>query len=94
MKLSEKAKMTASIELPESVDSPPVESVDSPPVEVIPVSNEIPITLDEFCQRLSETERRVALLGAFHFEMKRQKRQTGLSSDYHAAYATFINAPA
>ena len=59
-----------------------------------PVPAEIPMSLDEFCRRWSETERRAALLGAFHFEMKRKNQLSGLFSNYRAAYADFINAPA
>jgi hypothetical protein len=62
--------------------------------EASPAPMEIPLSLDEFCQNFSMQERRVTLLGAFHFEMKRQKRLFDLDSVYRAAFAAFVTAPA
>ncbi len=59
-----------------------------------PAPMEIPMSLDEFCQNFSVQERRVTLLGAFHFEMKRQKRLFDLDSVYRAAFVAFVTAPA
>ena len=64
----------------------------APTTEASPTA--IPMSLDEFCRDFSKTERRVTLLGAFHFEMKRQKRFTDTDSNYRAAFAAFITAPA
>lgn len=63
-------------------------------IEAPPAPAAIPMSLDEFCRDFSKTERRVTLLGAFHFEMKRQKRFTDTDSNYRAAFAAFITAPA
>lgn len=56
--------------------------------------DEYPLTLDEFCQRLSVKDRRVELIGAFEFV----ERATGREKDTEAAYLTryeqFINQPA
>lgn len=85
MKTAEKPKsanMDAALILEKSAPEPEV------PLAAIPLS------LDEFCKNFSRQERRVTLLGAFHFEMKRQKRLTDTDSNYRAAFAVFITAPA
>ena len=64
----------------------------APATEAPPAA--IPMSLDEFCRDFSKSERRVVLLGAFHFEMKRQKRLKDTDSNYRAAFAAFITAPA
>jgi hypothetical protein len=74
-------------EVPPAIEAAP--AIEAPPEPV-----EIPMSLDEFCQNFSKTERRVVLLGAFHFEMKRQKRLKDTDSNYRAAFAAFITAPA
>jgi len=63
-------------------------------IEAPPAPVETPMGLNEFCQNFSKTERRVTLLGAFHFEMKRQKRLIDTDSNYRAAFVAFITAPA
>lgn len=55
---------------------------------------EIPLSLDEFCQRFSKVDRRTVLLGAFHFEMRRAGRLVDTESEYRAAFAAFVVAPA
>lgn len=69
-------------------------AVAAPVAIEVPPPAEIPMTLDDFCRDFSKQERRVTLLGAFHFEMKRQKRFTDTASNYHAAFAVFVTAPA
>ena len=53
-----------------------------------------PISLDEFCREFSKENRQVALLGAFHFEMKRKNRLADTAANYRAAFAAFAVAPA
>lgn len=62
-------------------------TIDAPPAPAT-----IPVSLDDFCRDFSKIERRVTLLGAFNFEMKRQKRLTDTDSHYRAAFAAFITA--
>lgn len=50
------------------------------------------ITLDEFCQQQSLTDRRVTLLGGFHYVMQRAGRHTGTFTEFHAALAVFAGA--
>ncbi len=56
--------------------------------------NEFPLTLDEFCSRLSINDRRVELIGAFHSTEKAAGRTKDLESKYSARYTAFINQPA
>jgi hypothetical protein len=60
----------------------PAETSDSQPVEAT-VDN-FPLTLNEFCARLSSTERRVELIGAFAHD----ERQSGVVKDSQAAFAS------
>lgn len=55
---------------------------------------EIPLALDEFCMRLSATERRTSLIGAFHLVQRRAGRLTAPESFYRTAFAAFVHAPA
>ncbi len=56
--------------------------------------NEFPLTLDEFCSRLSITDRRVELIGAFHITEKAAGRTKDMASAYSARYTAFLNQPA
>lgn len=57
-------------------------------------ASEFQLSLDEFCTRLSGTDRRVELIGAFHSA----ERAAGRSKDYEGAFAgrfvAFVNQPA
>lgn len=77
-------------DIDETPDSNPPLPADAPPAAPPP---EISLSLDEFCRRFSSTDRRVTLLGAFHFEMRRQRRLTATESEYRAAFAAFATAP-
>ena len=44
----------------------------------------IPLTLEEFCIRLSAKDKRVELIGAFHFVEK----QAGIVKDFEASFQT------
>lgn len=56
--------------------------------------SEFPLTLDEFCSRLSVTDKRVELIGAFHSTEKVAGRSKDVESAYQARFTAFINQPA
>lgn len=50
----------------------------------------IPLSLDEFCGRLSRRDRRVELIGAFHFWMTHQRRMTfATEPEFQTAFHDF-----
>lgn len=55
---------------------------------------EVALTLDEFCQRLSESLSRPELIGAFHFTERRAGRKKDTESAFRARFDAFTNAPA
>lgn len=59
-----------------------------------PVEDSFALTLDEFCQQLSKTDRRVALIGGFHSTEKRAGRIKDTAAAYQARFADFIKKPA
>lgn len=63
-------------------------------VSVVGEPNEFPLTLDEFCARLSTTDKRVELIGAFHSIEKVAGRVKDLESAYATRFSAFINQPA
>jgi hypothetical protein len=70
-------------------------SLDSAPVADAPVQEpQIPLSLDEFCQRLSATSRRVALIGGFHAWAKAQGLVKDVETTFQAAWNRFISLPA
>ena len=64
------------------IESPSLPASDSEPV----------ITLDEFCQQKSLTDRRVTLLGGFYYAMQRAGRNAGTFTEFRAALAAFAGA--
>lgn len=52
------------------------------------------LTLEEFCARLSSTDRRVELIGGFHSDEKRAERFKDTESAYRARYQAFATKPA
>jgi hypothetical protein len=53
------------------------------------------ITLDEFCKKLSLTDKRVELIGGFYHRMRFEKRVAKASFDqFQDHYNKFCNAPA
>lgn len=56
--------------------------------------NEFPLSLTEFCTRLSSIDRRVELIGAFNSEEANAGRSTDVESAYTERFAQFINRPA
>lgn len=51
------------------------------------------LTLDEFCTRLSAADKRVELIGAFHFVETRAQRFKDAESSYRARFTAFANKP-
>ena len=69
---------------------PEAASVPAQPVEPA----EYPLSLEEFCTRLSVTDKRVELIGAFAHEETRAGRTKGLASEYEARFRAFVTKPA
>lgn len=59
-----------------------------------PVADAFPLTVDEFCSRLSVSDRRVELIGAFHATEKAAGRVKDLESAFRSRFEAFINSPA
>lgn len=51
------------------------------------------ITLDEFCQRLSKSDKRVELIAGFHADESSGGRFKDAESQYLARFGAFINKP-
>ena len=72
----------------------------TPPQTATPVAapaapvDDYPLTLAEFCQRLSAGDRRVEMIGAFHYTEKAAGREKDTHSAYAARFVAFCNAPA
>jgi hypothetical protein len=64
--------------------------VSAAPAEV----QEFPLTIEEFCTRLSATDRRVELIGGFCASEKAANRVKDTESAFQSRYADFINQPA
>jgi len=56
--------------------------------------SEFALTLEEFCSRLSATDKRVELIGAFAHAETRAGRNKGLASEYEARFRAFVTKPA
>lgn len=63
-------------------------------VEPAAVPADYPLTLDEFCARLSASDRRVELIGAFAQTERAAGRTRDNHDGYAKRYADFINLPA
>lgn len=71
-------------------DTTAVEAV----VEQPTVGADFPLGLGEFCARLSASDRRVELIGAFHFAEKRAGRVKDTEANYKARFSAFCRQPA
>ena len=60
----------------------------SPAVAAVPL-----VTLNEFCTRLSMNDRRVELIGGFHFVERQAGRLKDAESSYQARYTAYLNKP-
>jgi len=58
------------------------------------VQGEDDITVEEFCTRLSQTDRRVELIGGFHFDEKQAGRFKDAETAFSARFTEFANKPA
>lgn len=67
--------------------------VDAPEGDKAP-AQDVALTLNEFCIRLSETDGRVTLIGGFEAVERAAGRTKDRESAYRARYAEFINKPA
>lgn len=52
------------------------------------------ITLGEFCTRLSATDRRVEMIGAFHHVEKKAGRIKDTEESFRSRFDAFVNQPA
>ncbi len=53
------------------------------------------MTLDDFCKKLSLTDKRVELIGGFHHWMKNERKiRTGTEPQFKKYYAEFCTIPA
>jgi ppGpp synthetase/RelA/SpoT-type nucleotidyltranferase len=66
------------------------ESVTTPQSEVA----EFDLTLQEFCMRLSNIDKRVELIGGFEHSERVAGRAKDTESAYRQRYTAFINRPA
>ena len=57
-------------------------------------SPEAAITLEEFCVRLSNTDKRVEMIGAFNHGETRAGRIKDTESNYRSRFDAFVNKPA
>lgn len=57
-------------------------------------SAEFPLSLSEFCTRLSASDKRVELIGAFEHAERVAGRESDLESIYTGRYAAFATQPA
>lgn len=53
-----------------------------------------PLTLSEFCVRISSTDKRVELIGAFEHVERIAGRNSDLETNYASRYLAFANQPA
>lgn len=58
------------------------------------VATDFPLTLHEFCTRLSASDRRVELIGGFEHAERVAGRVKDTDANYGARFTAFINAPA
>lgn len=54
---------------------------------------EIPLSLDEYCKRLSLSEKRYGLISGFHHTEKAAGRLHDVASAYKARYDVFLSTP-
>lgn len=61
---------------------------------VVAPADEFPLTLDEFCSQLSQVDKRVELIGGFHYTEKVAGRLKDTRAAYQARYVSFLTQPA
>lgn len=66
----------------------------TPAAPVAPVNPAIPdLTVEEFCTRLSGSDKRVELINAFCFVEKKAGHFKDAESNYQARFQAFVNKP-
>lgn len=74
-------------------DAPAAPAV--PVAPVVPAEQaDFPLSLNEFCSRLSASDRRVELISAFARNEKTAGRVKALQADYQTRFAAFIKTSA
>ncbi len=71
----------------------PAEKPDAAPPATVPPAPVERVVLDEFCRRLSTTDRRVELIAAFHFTERDAGRTSDTEQQYQARYEALIKKP-
>ena len=69
-------------------------NAEAKPQDSAAVAKEFPLTLGEFCTRLSGTDRRVELIGAFEHAERVAGRAKDTESAYAARFVAFVSQPA
>lgn len=59
-----------------------------------PAEKQFPLTLDEFCTQLSQSDKRVELIGGFHHVERKHGRVRDTESAFRARFEAFVKAPA
>lgn len=67
---------------------------EAPTLPAAPSNGADEYTIDDFCRRLSLTEKRYTLIGGFNAEEKRLGRNKDSYDAYYARFVLFINRPA
>ena len=62
--------------------------------EQAPAPSDFPLSLSEFCQRLSGTDKRVELIGAFHHAEKSAGAGQDTEGNFRARFEAFAAQPA
>lgn len=62
----------------------------APETSAVPVEQ---IQLEEFCARLSKTDKRVELIGGFHYTEVAAGRLKDAESEFHSRFAAFATKP-
>jgi hypothetical protein len=57
-------------------------------------SIDTPLTITEFCMRLSQTDRRVELIGAFHATETKAGNIKATETEFRARFDDFLTQPA
>lgn len=60
----------------------------------VAADQEIPLSVQEFCTRLSQADRRVELIGAFHSMEVMAGRTKDVESAFSKRFNEFVNQPA
>lgn len=69
------------------------EKVAEAPAAVEETQTAFPLSLTEFCTRLSETERRHALIAGFYYTENAAGKTKDLASEYAKRFAEFLETP-